>query len=138
MFGEFWVSFPVKDVLKTSEFYKSLGFEPDFKNGGAEIGVKFVTGNQGTVVWFYAEKVFENFARTNLLDQKQGAAVLLSIYVESKEQVDEIASKTFEAGGTVFGEPGWAFEWLYGCGIADLDGHRWAILYKDESKMPEN
>lgn len=138
MFGEFWVSLPVKDVIKTSRFYGSLGFQPDFEHGGEDIGVKFVAGNQGTVVWFYAEKVFENFARSGVVNAKQSAEVLLSIYVESKERVDEIASQVFDAGGTVFGEPGWAFEWLYGCGIADLDGHRWAVLYKDESKMPQS
>ncbi len=137
MFGEFWVSFPVKDVMKTGEFYESLGFKPDFEHGGKDVGVKFVAGSQGTIVWFYAEKVFEKFARVGIVDAKKSAEVLLSIYVESQEQVDEIASKTFESGGTVFGEPGWAFEWMYGCGIADLDGHRWAILYKDESKIPK-
>jgi len=30
-----------------------------------------------------------------------------------------------EAGGTNFGEPG-GQEWMYGCGFADLDGHRWS------------
>ena len=138
MFGEFWVSLPVKDVMKTSAFYESLGFEPDVEHGGKDVGVKFVAGNQGTVIWFYAENVFENFARTGIVDAKKGAEVLLSIYVEKREDVDEIASKVFDSGGTIFGEPGWAYEWLYGCGIADLDGHRWAILYKDESKMPQN
>ena len=137
MFGEFWVSLPVKDVIKTSEFYETLGFKPDFEHGGAEIGVKFVAGEQGTVVWCYAENVFENFARIGAVNTKQGAEVLLSIYLESREDVDEIASKAFDSGGTIFGEPGWAFEWLYGCGIADLDGHRWSILYKDENKMPK-
>jgi uncharacterized protein len=138
MFGEFWVNLPVKDVLKTSEFYAAIGFEPDFEHGGKDVGVKFVAGSEGTVAWFYAEKVFENFARIGGVNTKEGAEVLLSIYVENRENVDEIASKVIESGGTVFAKPEWAFDWLYGCGIADLDGHRWSILYKDESKMPKN
>lgn len=136
MGGEFWLNLPVKNVIKTSAFYDALGFQTDFEHGGIETGVKIFAGNQATVVWFYAEKVFEHFARTMRLDAQQGAEVLLSIYVENPETVDELASKTFEAGGRVFAEPKWASERLYGCGIGDLDGHRWSILYQDGSKMP--
>jgi uncharacterized protein len=128
---------PVKNVMETSEFYDALGFRTDFQYGGAETGVKIFAGEQKTVVWFYAEKVFETFAQTNAVDAKQGVETLLSIYVESREDVNNITGKVFDAGGTVFSEPQWAFEWLYGCGFADLDGHRWSILYKDESKMPQ-
>ena len=137
MFGEFWVNLPVKDVMKTSEFYDALGFRTDFQHGGAEMGVKIFAGEQKTVVWFYAEKIFENFAQTKAVDAQQGVEILLSIYLENSKDVDTIASKVSQAGGTVFSEPAWAFEWLYGCGISDLDGHRWSILYKDESKMPK-
>ncbi|WP_256213145.1 hypothetical protein [Bacillus sp. OV322] len=27
--------------------------------------------------------------------------------------------------------------WMYGCGFADSDGHRWNALYMDMSKMPQ-
>lgn len=28
--------------------------------------------------------------------------------------------------------------WMYGAGFADPDGHRWNLLYRDESKMPKS
>ncbi|MDF2859634.1 MAG: hypothetical protein K0Q87_5485, partial [Neobacillus sp.] len=27
--------------------------------------------------------------------------------------------------------------WMYGCGVADPDGHRWNVLFMDMSKMPK-
>ncbi len=41
------------------------------------------------------------------------------------------------AGGSIFGKPSEIDGWMYGAGFADLDGHRWNLLYMDESKMPK-
>ncbi|MFD0677987.1 MULTISPECIES: VOC family protein [unclassified Paenibacillus] len=40
-----------------------------------------------------------------------------------------------EAGGTIFSKPTEHQGWMYGCGSADLDGHRWNMLYMDMSKL---
>jgi predicted lactoylglutathione lyase len=45
--------------------------------------------------------------------------------------------KAVNAGGTVFSESEEKDGWMYGCGFADLDGHRWNVLYMDMSKMPK-
>lgn len=44
--------------------------------------------------------------------------------------------KAVEAGGTSFSEPADKEGWMYGCGFADLDNHRWNVLYMNMSKMP--
>ena len=66
---------------------------------------------------------------------RQAAEVLLSIGADSREEVDQLAKKAAEAGVTVFSEPG-GEGWMYGAGFADLDGHRWNVLYMDGSRMP--
>jgi hypothetical protein len=85
----------------------------------------------------FEEQVFKSFTQHTVADTKQGNEVLFSIGAESREEVDEIAKKATEAGGIVFAKPGEKDGWLYGCGFADLDGHRWNILYMDMSKMPK-
>ena len=61
--------------------------------------------------------------------------MLISVGVEKKQEVDELAKKAVAAGGTVFGQPG-GNDFMYGCGFIDPDGHRWNALYMDTTKAP--
>ncbi|MNO02730.1 Glyoxalase-like domain protein [compost metagenome] len=63
--------------------------------------------------------------------------MLISIDAESKEAVDALLQKVVEAGGIIYGEPQ-DQGWMYGAGFADLDGHRWNVLYMDPSQMPKS
>ncbi len=47
-----------------------------------------------------------------------------------------MARKAIEAGGG-FGQPAEIQGWMYGCGFADPDGHRWNVLFRDMSKLPK-
>jgi predicted lactoylglutathione lyase len=49
-----------------------------------------------------------------------------------------MVQKAVKAGGSIYGEPGYSQGWMYGAGFADLDGHRWNVLYMDMSKMPKD
>lgn len=60
---------------------------------------------------------------------------MFSIDAASPEEVDEMVRKAVNAGGTVYGEPGYKDGWMYSAGFADLDGHRWNLLYMDMDKM---
>ena len=89
------------------------------------------------MVMLFAENIFESFTRHAITDTKQSTEVLFSIDAESREEVDELAKKAASAGGTVFAQPGEKDGWMYGCGFADPDGHRWNVLYMDMSKLPK-
>ena len=84
----------------------------------------------------FTEATFKSFTQHEIADAGRATEVLFSIDAETKEEVDEMARKASAAGGTVFGEPG-GKERMYGCGFADLDGHRWNVLYMDMNKMPK-
>lgn len=73
-----------------------------------------------------------------MTDTKQSTEVLLSIDAESREEVDEMVKKAVKAGGIIFSEPQADQGWMYGAGFADLDGHRWNVLFMDTSKMPKD
>lgn len=79
--------------------------------------------------------MFRSFTDHAVTDTQQGTEVLFSLGADSKEEVDELAKKAEQAGGTVFREPD-GEEWMYGCGFVDPDGHRWNVLYMDMSKVP--
>ncbi len=136
MTKEMWLNFPVKDLGKTKEFFSRIGFSLNEQHTSGEMAC-FSVGEKKMTVAFFAEETFRGFTKSEISDARAGAEVLISFDAESREEVDETARKVFEAGGAIFSEPAEIQGWMYGCGFADLDGHRWNVLYMDFSKMPE-
>ncbi len=133
MTKELWINLPVKNLAKSKEFFTKLGFAFNLlhsKDG-------FAVGNKKIVVMLFEEPTFKHFTRHDVSDTKKGLEVLFSIDAESRQEVDEMTNKARNAGGKVFAEPGENQGWMYGSGFADLDGHRWNLLFMDMSKMPK-
>ncbi len=136
MTKEIWINLPVKDIKKSKEFFRQIGFSLNTKYGNNDDSASLMVGSKGVIVMLFPEATFTSFTRNKLSDAKQATEVLFSIDAETREEVDEMASKVLKAGGTIFGEPEEIQGWMYGCGFADLDGHRWNVLHMDMSKMP--
>ncbi len=136
MTKELWLNLPVRDLEKSKAFFATLGFRFNAQHGNSEHSAGLMIGNKNIVVMLFSEPAFKNFTRIDIADTSIGSEVLISIDAESREEVDGYAHKVRLAGGTVFGDPG-GNEWMYGMLFADLDGHRWNVLYMDISKMPQ-
>jgi uncharacterized protein len=137
MIKEFWINLPVKDINKSKEFFTKLGFSFNTKYGNGPNSTGMMIGSKNIVVMLFSENAFKGFSQNNLVDTRQGNEVLLSFDAESREEVDSFAKNAEAAGGKVFGKPSEHQGWMYGCAFADLDGHRWNVLYMDMSKMPK-
>ena len=136
MTKDIWLNLAVNDIEKSKQFFKSLGFSFNSKRDN-EVMACMTIGEKNFVVMLFAASVFKTFVQTEITDTKQSSEILISIDAESREEVDELASKAAEAGGIVFAKPGENQGWMYGCGFSDLDGHRWNVLYMDRGKMPK-
>jgi predicted lactoylglutathione lyase len=137
MTKDLWINLPVKDVMKSKEFFAKIGFKHNTQYGNGPDSAGIIVGNKNIVIMLFAEHIFKGFSQNNLADTKQSNEVLFSFDAESRQEVDEIAKKAVEAGGTLFGKPAEHQGWMYGCAFTDLDGHRWNVLHMDMSKMPQ-
>ncbi len=137
MVKQIWLNLPVKDVAKSKEFFTKLGFSFNDNFGGGPDSACLLVGSGNFVVMLFSEQIFKSFTQHPITDTVQSSEVLISIDAESREEVDELAKKAEAAGGIIFGKPGEAQGWLYGCGFSDLDGHRWNVLFMDYSKLPK-
>jgi predicted lactoylglutathione lyase len=137
MTKELWLNLPVKDLNKSKEFYAKLGFSFHPRHINSDERAGLVIGDHHVLVMLFPESTFKTFTRNEIADTKQGTEVLFSIDAASREEVDEMVQKAVEAGGSIYGEPGDSQGWMYGAGFADLDGHRWNVLYMDMNKMPK-
>ena len=137
MTKELWINLPVQDVNKSRAFFTKLGFALNPHHGNTAESASFFIGSKNMVLMLFPEAMFKNFTQHAIADTKQGTEVLLSIDAESRAEVDDLAKKAAQAGGTVFSAPAEHQGWMYGCGFVDLDGHRWNVLYMDMGKMPK-
>ena len=136
MTKQLWINLPVKDIQQSKAFFEALGFSFNTKYGNTDYSVSLLIGEKNIVVMLFTEQVFESFTRQKIADTATGTEVLFSIDAESREEVDEMAGKVVAAGGSLFAQPAENQGWMYGCGFADLDGHRWNVLFMDMSQMP--
>ncbi|MEN2415573.1 VOC family protein [Flavobacterium mesophilum] len=134
MTKQIWLNLPVKSVAKAKDFFWKIGFSFNEQHDTPS-STCMVVGEGHFVVMLFEEMLFSSFSQHGLTDTKLSSEVLISIDAESREEVDELAKKVTEAGGTVFAAPAESQGWMYGCGFADLDGHRWNVLYMDFSKL---
>ena len=106
---------------------------------GLTVGLSacLLIGEKNMVVMLFDEPTFKNFISNDITIANHATEVLLSIDAESKEEVDEMAQKAVNAGGTSSHKPGEMKGWMYGCVFADIDGHHWNVLYMDMGKMPK-
>ena len=136
MTKEIWINLPVKDVGKSKEFFSKIGFTKEEKHETAEMAC-FKVGEKNMNVLFFTEDKFKGFTKSEISDAKNGSEILISFDAESREEVDEMAKKVWEAGGRIFSEPAEIQGWMYGFAFADLDGHRWNQVFMDFNQMPK-
>ncbi len=134
MIKDIWINFPSKNLKKTKEFFEKIGFKLNGQQTNEEM-VCFTVGAKDTAVLFFPEETIGGFMKNEISDTGKGSEVMISFDAESRDEVDETASKVFDAGGTILGEPAEIQGWMYGFAFADLDGHRWNMLYMDVAKI---
>lgn len=135
MIKDLWINLPVKNVSLAKEFFTQIGFSLNAKYSKTDQSACVTAGDKNVVVMLFEENTFKGATRNVLPNSKETTEVLISLSAESHDEIDEMANKVFNAGGRIFSEPQEIQGWMYGFGFADLDDHRWNVLYMDMSKM---
>ncbi|OXA96215.1 VOC family protein [Flavobacterium hercynium] len=134
MTKQIWLNLPVKSVTASKAFFTKIGFSFNDEHDTSS-STCMIVGEGKFVVMLFEESLFESFSQHKLTDTRLSSEVLISVDAESREEVNQFAQKVKNAGGIVFSEPAENQGWMYGCAFADLDGHRWNVLYMDFSKL---
>ncbi len=133
MKSDVYINLPVKDLKKSMEFFKKLGFvfNPSFSNDKAACMIL----NKRSFVMLLQEKFFQDFTKNGIADTSQFTEVLLAIAVDAKEKVNAFIEKALKMGGREAREPQES-KHLFGRSFHDLDGHIWEIFWMSNSNLP--
>jgi len=85
---QIFVNLPVKDLGKTIEFFKKLGFEfnPQFTDENATCMVV----NDNIFVMLLVEKFFKTFTQKEICDTTKNTEVIIALSTQSREKVDQM------------------------------------------------
>lgn len=135
MATKIFVNLPVKDLKRSINFFTQLGFtfNPRFTD---EKAACLIIG-ENIYAMLITEPFFQTFTKKEISDATKNTEVLISIDVESRDDVDAMVKKAVDAGGSIYRDPE-DHGWMYGHSFADPDGHQWEVLFMDEASIPQN
>jgi predicted lactoylglutathione lyase len=127
-----FINLPVKDLKKSTNFFKELGFEFNLQFSDETTSCMIINDNIYALIMI--EERFKGFSKKEIVDTTTSAEAILSLSAESRDRVDELVNKALSSGGKSYSEPqdhGFMYIW----GFQDLDGHLWEVAYMDESAI---
>lgn len=133
MASKIFVNLPVKDLNRSMEFFKGLGFSfnPQFTDDKA--GCMVISDS--IYAMLLTEDYFRTFTQKEICDAKKATEVLIALDAASKDEIQEMVNKAKSLGGHIYADPQ-DHGWMYQHSFADPDGHQWEIAYMDESQLP--
>lgn len=119
-----WANFSVKDVHRTSQFYRQLGFTPNNPGSYPKLA-SFFFGDDNFVIHFFEEgSQIDEYLPAG----PKTSEIIFTLSAETEAEVKEWLNKVKEAGGRIFNDAGRDQTDHYGFAFADPDGHKFNIL----------
>lgn len=127
-----FVNLPVKDLKKSMEFFKKLGFtfNPQFTDDNAACMVI----SDENFAMLITHPMFKTFTPKEIADATKTSEVLIAISCDSRQAVDEMVKKAVDAGGSIYKKPE-DHGFMYGHGFQDLDSHIWEPFWMNPDQV---
>jgi len=121
-----YVNLPVKDLARSTEFFNKLGFSFDERFSNDQAGCLIISDD--IYAMLITEPFFRSFTTKELADASQTTEAIVALEVDTRQQVDEMAARALESGGSPASEP-MEQDGMYERSFADPDGHLWEVAY---------
>jgi len=130
MAKKIFVNLPVKDLKKSMDFFRKLGFT--FNAQFTDETAACMIISEDIYVMLLTKDKFKTFTPNPISDATKNTEVLVCLSAASRDEVNEIVRKAVTAGGTTYKEPQ-DHGFMYGHGFQDLDGHIWELAFMEPS-----
>lgn len=131
MSTKIFVNLPVKNLKKSMDFFKALGwtFNPQFTDDTAACLVI----SEDIYSMLLTHEKFAEFSDKTIADSTTVEA-LVAISVDSKAEVNRLVDAAIKAGAKE-AKPPQDYGFMQLRSFLDLDGHHWEILYMDPAHV---
>lgn len=127
-----FLNLPVKDLKRSMDFYKALGwsFNPQFTD---ETAASLVISEEIYAMLLTHEK-FKQFTDKQIADTAKTSQMIIALSVDSKDDVHRLVDAAVKAGATE-PRPLTDYGFMIYRTFEDLDGHTWEILFMDPAHV---
>jgi uncharacterized protein len=127
-----FVNLAVRDLQKSMDFFRALGFSFDPRFTDHDAGCLIV--NDHAHVMLLVESYFRTFTRRDICDTSTASEGLFALSCSSRAEVDDVVEKAVAAGGS------YAMEtqdhgFMYVRSFYDPDGHHWEVMWMDPAAL---
>lgn len=133
MARKMFVNLPVKDLNRSMEFFRQLGFEFNLQFTDETAACMVISEDNYAMLLTHPK--FQEFIPSTISDATKQTEVLVALSCESREEVGELVQKALAAGGATFSAPR-DYGFMLQHAFQDLDGHIWEVFYMDMTAMP--
>jgi uncharacterized protein len=128
-----FVNLAVEDLDRSLDFFTKLGFAFD-ERFTDETATCMVVGSDAFVMLLTRPK-FGEFARRDVADPRSGTQVIVAFSAQSREEVDELAERALQNGGSPAADPIEMGDFMYARSFYDPDGHHWELVWMDPAAL---
>ena len=134
MATKIFVNLPVKDLKKSMEFFRKLGytFNAQFTD---ETAACMVIADD-IFAMLLTEAKFKGFTPNAICDARKSTEMLVALSCDTRDRVDDTVRKAVAAGGNTYNKPQ-DHGFMYGHGFQDLDGHIWEVFFMEPSAIKQ-
>lgn len=136
MATKIFVNLPVKDLNRSMDFFKKLGYS--FNEQFTDATAACLVISEEIFAMLLTEQKFKQFLPDGkqISDATKNTEVLLALSCDTKEEVHRIVDAALSSGATE-ARPAEDHGFMFTRCFNDLDGHIWEIFWMDPAGIPQ-
>jgi len=125
-----FISLPVSNVARSTAFYQAIGAVKNEAFSDDQTTSCIAFSDTINAMLMTHEK-YRQFTTKKIADARTTSGILICLFVDSRQAVDDMISKAKAAGGNLDPSPQEDFDFMYGRSFEDPDGHMWGVSWMD-------
>jgi hypothetical protein len=124
-----FVSLPVSDLARSTAFYQAIGAVKNEQFSGHAASCMVFSDTIHAMLMTHDK--YRYFTDKKIADPKTMSQILMCLFVDSRQAVEDMIGKAKAAGGNLDPSPVDDFSFMYGRSFEDPDGHMWGVSWMD-------
>ena len=125
-----FINLPVSDLARSTAFYQAIGAVKN-KQFSDNVTCSSIVFSDTIHAMLMTHEKYRYFTDKKIADPKTMSQVLICLFVDSRQAVDDMIGKAKAAGGNLDPSPVDDFDFMYGRSFEDPDGHIWEVMWMD-------
>jgi predicted lactoylglutathione lyase len=132
MSTKIFLNLPVKDLSRSMDFFKGLGYTFNMQFTDEKAACMIIS--QDIYTMLLTEPFFKTFIKKDICDSSKYTEAITCLSAENRAAVDQLVDKALSLGAVAYSEPQ-DHGFMYSRAFEDLDGHLWEIMYMDPTAV---